>query len=204
MNALLPAAIRQEVESLTVRFGAPVARSVAIGTAAFWQHHTSNRKSEVCMVVRRRNGHLLTARKTFYPEGAHRLMTGGVEPGERIIDALMREIDEETGLEVAVRRFLAVVAYHPEDAVASNDRVTRFVSFAFLVDEIAGTLGATDPNERLAAYREIMPAELPTLADDLDQLPDVHDEDLGENWREWGRFRAIIHHVVWDALNADG
>lgn len=204
MDTFLPDDVQREVESLTARYGMPVARVVSVGTVAFWEHHTSNRTSEVCMVVRRRNGHLLTARKTFYPGDTYRLMTGGVEPGEQVIDALVREIYEETGLEVAIRRFLAVVAYYPEDAVSRGDCATRFVSFAFLIDEIAGTLGATDPNERLAAYREIMPAELPTLADHLDRLSDVHDEDLGENWREWGRFRAIIHRAVWDALNADG
>ncbi len=73
-----------------------------------------------------------------------------------------------------------------------------------MLDEIGGALGVTDPNERLAAYREIEPAELPAIADHLDQLPDVHDEILADNWQVWGRFRAVIHRVVWDALNTDG
>ena len=63
------------------------------------------------MVVRRPNGKLITAKKTFYPPGAFRLLTGGVGHGELIAAALLREVAEETGLDVVVRRFLAVIEY---------------------------------------------------------------------------------------------
>ncbi len=204
MHTSFPDELGREIAKLTERFGTPIIRNVAVGTRGFWQRQTQSRTSEVCMVVRRPNGRLLIAAKTFYPPGAYRLMTGGVESGERVLDALLRETYEETGLEVVVRRLLAIVAYRPEDAVPGDDGAPRYVTFAFLLDETGGTLGATDPNERLAAYREIEPAELPAIADHLDQLPDAYDEILADNWQVWGRFRAVIHRVVWDALNTDG
>ena len=43
-----------------------------------------------------------------------------------------------------------------------------FVTFAFLLDEVGGTLGAHDPEERIASFREIEVAELPAL--DLQHL----------------------------------
>src|SRR6266487_1360095 len=71
----------------------------------------NDRIGEVCMVIRRKNGKLLTAIKTFYPPGAFRLLTGGIAHGESIEAALLREVDEETGLDVIARRFLAVIEY---------------------------------------------------------------------------------------------
>ncbi len=201
MYPSLPAELGREIAALAEQYGTTHMRTVAVGTDAFWQRQTANRTCEVCMVVRRPNGRLLIAAKTFYPPGAYRLMTGGVESGEPVRDALLRETSEETGLDVVIRHLLAVVAYRPE-ATHREGGESRFVTVAFLLDEIGGTLGATDPNERLMGYREIAPEELPTVADHLDQLPDAYDEILADNWQVWGRFRAVIHRVVWDALNS--
>src|SRR6185503_11487916 len=106
-----------------------------------------DRYGEVCMVVRRPNGMLITAKKTFYPAGAFRLLTGGVGHGELIAAALLREVAEETGLEVVVRRFLAVIEYHlqelgarPSNPQLASSNLQPFATFAFLLDEIAGTL----------------------------------------------------------------
>lgn len=201
MPTALPDELEREIAGLAQRFGTPLVRAVAIGTETFWRRHTESRTCEVCMVMRRPNGRLLTASKIFYPEGTYRLMTGGVEPGERVLDALLRETYEETGLHIAIRRLLAVVAYRSAETDSGSEPC--FFTVAFLLDERGGTLGATDPNERLLGYREVAPEELPTIAEHLDALPDVHDEILADNWRDWGRFRAVIHRTVWDALNMD-
>lgn len=195
--ALAPPAWRDELADLIARYGAPLARAVTVGDDAFWRRQADGRSAEVCMVIRRPNGALLTATKTFYPAGAYRLLTGGIEPGERVLDALSREVYEETGLEVRVRRLLAVVTYRPAGAAAAD---VRFTTFAFALDEVGGTLGATDTAERLAGYREIRPADLPAVAARLEALPNETTADLGVTWRDWGRFRAVVHRAVWEAM----
>jgi NAD+ diphosphatase len=46
-------------------------------------------------------------------------------------------------------------------------------------------------------------AELPVLAATLEAAPDRFDAAIGGNWRDWGRFRAIVHRVVYQALSDD-
>jgi len=150
------------------------------------------------MVVRRPNGHLLMMKKTFYPRDGYRLMTGGIHHEEPILDALLRETHEETGLEVTIKRFLAAVAYR---VLAKSDRPI-FYTFAFLLEEIDGTLGSLDEDERVEAFREIEPGELKMVAATLDSIPSQNDQEIEGNWSDWGKFRAIIHRLVGEALEA--
>lgn len=186
----LPPAVEAEITALAARYGAPRRITATLDGNPFDPLTKSDRYGEVCMVVRRRDGRLLTSIKTFYPAGCFRLLTGGVAHGETIEAALHREVGEETGLQTVVRRFLAVVEYHPY----------AFATFAFLLDECGGALGSRDPHERLGAFREIDVSELPALAATLEAAPDRWDAEICGNWRDWGRFRAIVHRVVYEVL----
>ncbi|GAC1396368.1 MAG: NUDIX hydrolase [Chloroflexota bacterium] len=192
----LPPDIQAEIDDLSQQFGVPVFHLAQLNSEAFWQRE---REREVCMVIRRKSGLLIAFKKTFYPPETFRLLTGGVENGERILDALLREVNEETGLNVDVSRFLATVAYRPEGV---GEGAPNFYTFAFLLEERSGTLGAIDPEERVEAFREILPTKLLGLALHLGNLPDSEAHRLGERWAEWGRFRAVIHRVVYEILAA--
>src|SRR5690242_15701485 len=108
---MLPPEIEAQIDALAERYGKP--RRVAAVLQAYPASPLSmtDRFGEVCMVIRRPSGRLITAVKTFYPAGAYRLLTGGIHHGELVETALLRETQEETGLDVAVRRFLAVIEY---------------------------------------------------------------------------------------------
>lgn len=196
---MLDATIEHEIAELGKRYGQPLRRDLALtGEHVFEPLSKSDRYGEVCMVVRRRNGLLLTARKTYYPPNAYRLLTGGINHGEPIRDALLRETEEETGLEVEIRRFLAVIRYTAPQPPGSDP--PEFYTFALLLDEVGGTLGCIDPDERLAAFREVAVDELPLLAQALEQLSSEFDREIGGRWLDWGRFRAVIHRAVHEAL----
>jgi hypothetical protein len=75
-----------------------------------------------------------------------------------------------------------------------------FYTFAFLLDEVSGSLGVVDEKERVEAFREVKPADLPTMADYLDGMGTDYSGEIGGYWRDWGRFRAVIHKMVWEAL----
>ena len=151
------------------------------------------------MAVRRPNGKLLVAIKTFYPRGAYRLPTGGIHHGERVLDALIRETHEETGLDTVVRGFLATISYRGRSTPEAGP---LFHTFGFLLDELGGKLGALDSDEQIEDWREMAPAELRSQAAVLEDLTTEGKKGIGGSWREWGRFRAIAHRAVADALES--
>jgi ADP-ribose pyrophosphatase YjhB (NUDIX family) len=187
--------VEDEIDALAERYGAPRRVAVELTGRPFSPLVLEDRYGEVCMVVRRPSGKLLTAIKTFYPQGAFRLLTGGVSHGEPIAAALAREVAEETSLDVAVRRFLAVIEYR---LALLGPR--PFATFAFLLDELGGSLAARDASERIGAFRELDVGELPALADTLERAPDNVSDEIDGSWRDWGRFRAVAHRVVYEAL----
>jgi NAD+ diphosphatase len=214
---MLAPAVETEIADLAARFGPPRRVAAELDNWQFSPLMMDDRYGEVCMVVRRPSGKLITAKKTFYPAGAFRLLTGGVGHGELIAAALVREVAEETGLDVAVRRFLAVIEYRLGKLETGGWRLgdgltslqppasscSKFATFAFLLDEIGGTLHAHDTSERIEAFGELAVADLLALAETLAQVPDIRDDQIGGSWRDWGRFRAVAHRVIYTALTSD-
>ena len=191
----LTAEAAREVDELGRRYGVPKRVRAEIDDHFNDPIRREDRFGEVCMVIRRPNAKLLLSIKTFYPRGAYRLPTGGIHPGERILDALVREAHEETGLELRVDRFLAHVSYP-----SRTSATPIFHTFAFLLTELGGTLGALDETEELEDWREAAVSELPQVADFLDHLRDSGTRSIGGDWSAWGRFRAVVHRVVHEAL----
>ncbi len=203
-----------QITELSVRYNVPIRATITLPEGNFDPVTKPDRIGEVCMVIRRPNGRLLTASKTFYPAGIYRLPTGGIAPDEPIESALLRETREETGLNVRIRRFLAAIEYliplqHSQgdrstatsDLAAHHRSYQMFCTFAFLLDELNGTLTPLDSTEQIAEFREIVPAELPTVATTLEQVQDDYDTEIRGRWRNWGMFRAIVHRVVYAALS---
>ncbi|HUQ41398.1 MAG TPA: NUDIX hydrolase [Candidatus Limnocylindrales bacterium] len=191
--------VEDDLSALARSFGDPVTVDAPISDHFDDPIRRTDRYGEVCMIVRRPTGKLLLSIKTFYPRGAYRLPTGGIHHDERVYDALLRETHEETGLEVEVRRFLARIAYRAADRPAPP----LFHTFAFLLEETGGTLGALDASEQLEDWREIDVADLISVAEFLEDLRSSGARDIGGDWRAWGRFRAVVHRVVHGALTAD-
>ena len=196
MAAPLSLAQQQQLEGLSLQYGKTHYVEAEIFPGFDDPVRKPDRVGEVCMVIRRPNGKLLLSIKTIYPRGAHRLPTGGVGIGEPIIAALFREVSEETGLTCRLRRFLSLISYR-----VAGETAPVFHTFAFLLDEVSGTLGVQDPDELIEEYIEIEPSELPRVAERLEALPDG-DRGIVGSWRDWGKFRAVVHRAVHEAMTA--
>ena len=69
---------------------------------------------------------------------------GGLEPGESVAEACQREVFEETGLEVRVKRLVGVYSY-PDQLVIYNDgNKAFFVVVHFEVEVTGGELGLSN------------------------------------------------------------
>jgi len=84
---------------------------------------------------------------------------GGVEPGETLGEALVREIAEETGLEVGVRDFLFVAE---GERIRKGERTGVWRSFFFRIERTGGVMDISGEPD-IVAYRFVPRAELAPL-----------------------------------------
>lgn len=181
----------QELQELALRFGKPLETTRNLGANTYLAL-SRTRIAEVCLVFQRPSGRFLTMTKPFYPTGVYRLPTGGIEPGESVMDALERETWEEIGLEAQILRYLAHITYQHNEG-------RLFHSYVFLL-AADGTPNPQDHREQITGFREVTPADLVDIARELEHLPADFSRELGATWADWGRFRAVVHQVVTQAL----
>jgi len=150
----------------------------------------ARRSAEVVLALCRPGGRVVLHTKAFYPAGAYRLLTGGVQPGGDLLEAVRREAREETGLDVTIERFLGIIHHR----FTHGQSIAPLDSYVFSVDGPGGALRPEDVGERISGYREVPVADLPGVARHLQALP--------AGWLGWGRFRAVPHLLVYEALAA--
>jgi 8-oxo-dGTP pyrophosphatase MutT (NUDIX family) len=187
----------EEVTQLSTTYGPAQRRQVTLEVAAqtideWWKRMVvkANRRGEVVLAARRRDGQILLHTKRFYPQGIYRLPSGGVHPQEAVLAAVIREAHEETGLDVTLERFLATVEYE----FYHEQRRVAFVSYVFLAAVGDSPPVVQDPDEQITDFRYVMPQDLRSVAAALRVLP--------WPWADWGRFRALPHDMVADALGS--
>jgi 8-oxo-dGTP pyrophosphatase MutT (NUDIX family) len=146
------------------------------------------RRGEVVMVIPNEQGHLWLHTKTFYPQGIYRLMTGGLETGEKPDEAFLREVAEETGFRAAIDRCLAVITY----SLTADDGILPFASYVFMTLPTSGWPQPSDPGEAIADFRAVAVVSLPEVVHNLRSI-------IGP-FADWGLFRAIAHEVAYAAL----
>ncbi|MGN9808852.1 NUDIX hydrolase [Micromonospora sp. BQ11] len=120
-----------------------------IGTELLWL-------PSVSAVVRNDAGDLLLGQRA--DDGRWSVVSGIVEPGEQPATAVVREVREETGLEVEPARLSSVLA-HPH-TYPNGDRC-EFLNLGFLCHLVDGTARVND--DESVAVGWFPPDALPTL-----------------------------------------
>ena len=108
-------------------------------------------------VVPYKEGIVLVKRKNDPFRGYYALPGGIVEYGERVEDAVLREVREETGLECVIDRLVGV--YSDPD----RDPRGHYVSICFLLRVMGGKLRAGSDAQEVKVFKL---GELPKLAFD--------------------------------------
>jgi len=183
-----------EIAQLGRQYGVParqhLVQEIAQSTFEAW----NNKKplGEVVLFIRRPSGEFLLHTKDFYPQGAFRVPSGTIQAGESLLQAVYREAHEETGLEVRVERFLAVLEFE----FRCQGHSIQLPSYLFVLRELSGHLQSQDAFERIAAFSQASLADLATVAENLENLPPA--------WSDWGRFRGIPHRIAAKLLETEG
>lgn len=145
--------------------------------ASFKKTVCTDRRGEVAFAVERKNGKFVVIRNGVYPDGVYRIPTGGIRFNEDVKAALYREIDEELGLKVELKRFLGAVKY---DIHFKNERLD-FYSFVFWMKELSGKILDDATENEVSEFAEADSSFLREISHRLS------DESNGCN--DWSSFR---------------
>ena len=163
----------------------------------------SDRWGEVVMAIRRAtDGLVWVMTKEGFPQRLYSLPTGGIRHREAILAALQRELQEETGLEAQLQRFLAVIRYVPVLAPNDPQEVSGFVSYVFLLEERSGNHPVVTGGEKILNFKAVAPGNLLDIARQWRELSGS--SDAFHDLAAWGSFRSIAHQVVGEALTSRG
>ncbi|MEZ4658318.1 MAG: NUDIX hydrolase [Caldilineaceae bacterium] len=187
-----PTIDEEEVQRLASQFGEPLRRTYdvqAAGTTLEQRWRTdSDRRAEVIFAIQGPGKGIWLHTKHNYPHPIFRLPSGGIDWDESVLDALHREIDEETGLStITVERFVALLHYR----FHRGPSVVHFASYLFLVQNLGSKL-ENHSNAEVAEFRAVLPCQIPQAAADLRNI-------LGER-RAWGHWRALAHDVLHEMM----
>jgi 8-oxo-dGTP pyrophosphatase MutT (NUDIX family) len=78
---------------------------------------------------------------------------GRIEPGESIVAAALREVKEETGLDIEITQLLGVYSGPHDRIVTYPDNVVQLIDVILLASVISGVLTCSSESEALEFFR---------------------------------------------------
>lgn len=135
----------------------------------------------LCLI--RRGDQILLQNRVKADWAGYALPGGHVEPGESIVDSVIREMKEETGLTITAPKLCGVKQFPIPDG--------RYLVFLFLADEFSGMLRASAEGAVEWVERGRL-AEYPTVSDLEEMLQVMEREDLTE-------FQYLVNGDTWTA-----
>lgn len=109
---------------------------------------------------------------------------GHVEPGESVVDAVVREMREETGLTVEAPRLSGIKQFPMEGG--------RYLVFLFKADRFSGELHSSAEGQMHWVKRSDLPKL--TTVEDFSQLLSVFDDDT------LTEFQYVIENDTWNVI----
>ena len=113
---------------------------------------------------------LLTKRRD---NGQWCLPSGGVEPGESVAEACEREVLEETGLSVRVKRFVGVYSHPDQLTVYSETDKFQIVALHFEAEIVGGEVGLSDETSDFGYFTMVEIEDLEMLGRHKERIIDT-------------------------------
>ena len=181
------------VRKIEGRYGSPLefSRSYEMTAREFdlvRRSQKDGRAHDVTLFIVRDN-RIVVIKKPMYPPGAYRAPGGGISPGESFEDGAKREAYEETGLQIALRSYMARFRVAFTCAGELIDWTTHVLS----AEPTGGTLQPVDTHE-------IVEARFVTVA----ELRGDINKALLESGSTGLRYRAELSEIVVNRLVETG
>ena len=106
------------------------------------------------------------------------LPSGGMEPGESASEACIREVEEETGLEVAIKRLIGIYTTPHELIVYRDGNKFQLVALCFEAEIVGGELRLSCETTEYGyfSYQEIQ--ELDLLVNHAQRIKDAYSAEM--------------------------
>ena len=106
------------------------------------------------------------------------LPSGGMEPGESASEACIREVEEETGLQVRIKRLIGVYTTPHELIVYRDGNKIQLVALCFEAEVVGGELWLSCETTEYGyfSYQEIQ--ELDLLLNHRQRIKDAYGEEM--------------------------
>ena len=187
----LPMLDEQEVNTLVARYGSPIRRSYFLEADDYvrtyrWSKEP-DRRAEVVFAILRPDNTVWLHTKAHYPAHIFRLLSGGIGLDEAVVDALWREVAEETGLLCTAEGFLGLLTYqfHYEGEFA------YFASYIFAL-RTDFSEPVCDRDDEVSGFRAVLPSQLLDVSNEL--------RNMMGNRHCWGQWRALAVDLVYEQL----
>ena len=103
---------------------------------------------------------------------------GGMEPGESASEACIREVEEETGLQVEIKRLIGVYTTSHELIMYRDGNKIQLVALCFEAEIVGGELRLSCETTEYGyfSYQEIQ--ELDLLLNHMQRIKDAYSEEM--------------------------
>ncbi len=193
MQTRRPMVCENEVASLVAFHGPPVRCTFNIQAdeyiRAYRWRKDLDRRAEVVFAIQDPLCRVWLHAKRHYPKHIFRLPSGGINWDEPVMNALHREIAEETDLEITIESFIGLIEYQ---FLADEEEVAHFASYIFLVSA-GDEQPRPHPSENISEFRAVLPSQIAQAAAELRNL-------IGDR-HGWGQWRALAHDLVYEHLS---
>ena len=136
----------------------------------------------LCLI--RKGSQILLQNRVKADWAGYTLPGGHIEPGESVVDAVIREMKEETGLTIIAPKLCGVKQFPIDDG--------RYLVFLFVAERFSGTLESSEEGEMEWVERDHI-AQYATVSDLEEMLQVMEREDLTE-------FQYILNEDQWTAV----
>ena len=191
--AHLPMIDAQEVAMLAACYGLPIQRSYVLEADDYirgyrWSKEP-DRRAEVVFAILRPDDTVLLHTKANYPSHIFRLLSGGIGMDETVLDALWREVAEETALPCIVEGFLGLLTYQ----FHYQGELAYFASYVFTL-RTDFTEPVCERDDEVSGFRPVLPSQLLDVSNEL--------RNMMGNRHCWGQWRALAVDLVYEQLTA--